>query len=312
MPAERPLKIGLHLPEVERIAPWTDLAAMCRMAEEIGMDSIWVPDHLLYRSDEETPPGGGRWPVGPEGVEPTGPWECWSIISAVAAVTSRVEIGPLVLCTSFRNPALIAKMASTVDEISGGRLILGLGAGWNEAEYRAYGYPYDHRVSRFEEAFTIIRTLLREGYVDFAGEYYQARECELRPRGPRPEGPPLMIGSRGERMLRATLPYVDAWNSWGLWYGNRPGGLAALRNQVNAICREVGRDPAEIEHTTTVFVQMPGGIEDDGPPLSGTPEELAAAMRAFADQGVSNIQVLLDPNTVESVEAFAPVIERLK
>jgi alkanesulfonate monooxygenase SsuD/methylene tetrahydromethanopterin reductase-like flavin-dependent oxidoreductase (luciferase family) len=153
---------------------------------------------------------------------------------------------------------------------------------------------------------------LREGYVDFAGEYYQARECELRPRGPRPEGPPLMIGSRGERMLRATLPYVDAWNSWGLWYGNRPGGLAALRNQVNAICREVGRDPAEIEHTTTVFVQMPGGIEDDGPPLSGTPEELAAAMRAFADQGVSNIQVLLDPNTVESVEAFAPVIERLK
>jgi alkanesulfonate monooxygenase SsuD/methylene tetrahydromethanopterin reductase-like flavin-dependent oxidoreductase (luciferase family) len=297
MPAQRPLKIGLHLPETERIAPWTDLAAMCRMAEDIGMDSIWVPDHLLYRS---------------EGEETNGPWECWSIISAVAAVTTRVEIGPLVLCTSFRNPALIAKMAATVDEISGGRLILGLGAGWNELEYRAYGFPYDHRASRFAEAFTIIRKLLREGYVDFDGEFYQARECELRPRGPRPAGPPLMIGSRGDRMLRETLPYVDAWNSWGLWYGNRPEGLAALQEQIDSVCREIGRDPAEIEHTTTLFIQLPGGESTYGPPFKGTPEELATYIRSFADQGVSHVQVLLDPNTVESVEAFAPVIELLR
>src|SRR5215216_5997449 len=149
MPAQRPLKVGLHLPETERIAPWSDLAAMCRMAEDIGMDSIWVPDHLLYRSE------------GPEGDKTTGPWECWSIISAVAAITTRVEVGPLVLCTSFRNPALIAKMAATVDEISGGRLILGLGAGWNEPEYRAFGYPFDHRVDRFAEALQIIAGLLR-------------------------------------------------------------------------------------------------------------------------------------------------------
>jgi alkanesulfonate monooxygenase SsuD/methylene tetrahydromethanopterin reductase-like flavin-dependent oxidoreductase (luciferase family) len=297
MPGQRPLKIGLHLPETERIAPWSDLAAMCRMAEDIGMDSIWVPDHLLYRSEEE---------------ETTGPWECWSIISAVAAITTKVEIGPLVLCTSFRNPALIAKMAATVDEISGGRLILGLGAGWNEPEYLAYGFPYDHRVERFREAFTIIRTLLREGYVDFDGSYYQARQCELRPCGPRPSGPPLMIGSRGPRMLRETLPYVDAWNGWGLWFGNRPEGLVSLQAQVDTACREVGRDPAEVERTVTLFIRMPGGEDEDGPPLTGTPEELAAALRAFADQGASHIQVLLDPNTIESVEAFAPVIELLR
>jgi alkanesulfonate monooxygenase SsuD/methylene tetrahydromethanopterin reductase-like flavin-dependent oxidoreductase (luciferase family) len=297
MPALRPLKIGLHLPETERIAPWSDLAAMCRMAEDIGMDSIWVPDHLLYRS---------------EGEKTTGPWECWSIISAVAAITTRVEIGPLVLCTSFRNPALIAKMAATVDEISGGRLILGLGAGWNETEYRAYGFPYDHRASRFGEAFTIIRTLLRDGYVDFEGEFYQARDCELRPRGPRPNGPPLMIGSRGDRMLRETLPYVDAWNCWGLWFGNQPDGIAPLQAQVDALCHEVGRDPVEVERTATVFIRMPGGENSYGSPFAGTPEELATYLRAFADQGVSHIQVLLDPNTVESVEAFAPVIELMR
>ena len=121
-----------------------------------------------------------------------------------------------------------------------------------------------------------------------------------------------MIGSRGERMLRETLPYVDAWNGWGMWYGNRPEGLVSLQAQVDAACREVGRNPTEVERTTTVFIQMPGGEDEDGPPLSGTPEELAASLRAFADQGVSHIQVLLDPNTVESVEAFAPVIELLR
>src|SRR3712207_2979464 len=169
----RPLKVGLHLPETERIAPWSDLAAMCRLAEDVGFDSIWVPDHLLYFFPGE---------------EPRGPWECWSILSAVAAVTHRVEIGPLVLCTNFRNPALIAKMADTVDEISGGRLILGLGAGWHEPEYRAFGFPFDHRASRFEEGIRIIHGLLRDGRVDFSGRYYQAQECELRPRGPPRQG----------------------------------------------------------------------------------------------------------------------------
>ena len=232
MPKGRRLKVGLHLPETERIAPWQDLAEMCRMAEDVGFDAIWMPDHLLYRSPGE---------------EPTGPWECWTILSAVAAITSRVEIGPLVLCTSFRNPALIAKMAATVDEISDGRLILGLGSGWNEPEYRAYGFPFAHRLERFGEAFTIIRKLLREGHVDFVGTYYQARDCELRPRGPRPAGPPLMIGSRGPKLLRQTMAHADSWNGWGPWFGNRAPGIKPFQAEVDAACREVGRDPAEVE-----------------------------------------------------------------
>ncbi|MEA2593950.1 MAG: hypothetical protein QOF01_419 [Thermomicrobiales bacterium] len=301
----RPLKVGIHLPETERIAPWCDLAAMCRLAEEVGFESIWVPDHLLMRFPGE---------------EPQGPWECWSILSAVAAVTRRVEIGPLVLCTNFRNPALIAKMADTVDEISGGRLILGLGAGWHEPEYRAFGFPYEQRVGRFAEAFTIIRTLLREGAIDFQGRYYTLRDCELRPRGrssggvPSSAGPPLLIGSRGEQILRMTAPYVDYWNAWAVWNGNRPDGLAALHAQVDAACVETGRDPAEIGRTLAVFVQLPGGTEPDNPRapwLRGTPDELAEALRAFARSGISHVQILLDPNTVEGIAAFAPVLQLL-
>jgi alkanesulfonate monooxygenase SsuD/methylene tetrahydromethanopterin reductase-like flavin-dependent oxidoreductase (luciferase family) len=295
----RPLKVGLHLPETERIAPWSDLAAMCRLAEDVGFDSIWVPDHLIYHVP---------------GQEPEGPWECWSILSAVAAVTSRVEIGPLVLCTNFRNPALIAKMADTVDEISGGRLILGLGAGWHEPEYRAFGFPYEQRAGRFFEAFTIIRTLLHDGAIDFQGKHYTLRDCELRPRGPRPAGPPLLIGSRGDQILRKTAPYVDYWNAWAVWNGNRPEGMAPLHAQLDAACAETGRDPAEIARTAAIFVQLPGGTEPDNPKapwLRGTPEALAETLRAFARAGVSHAQMLLDPNTVEGIASFAPVLELL-
>ena len=135
-----------------------------------------------------------------------GPWEVWTILAAIAASTSRIRLGPLVASTAFHAPAMLAKLAATVDEISGGRLILGLGAGWNETEFRAFGFPFDHRVDRFEEAFTIVRTLLRDGAIDFDGRYFQARDCELRPGPTRPGGPPLLIGSRGPRMLRITLP----------------------------------------------------------------------------------------------------------
>ena len=178
----RMLKLGLILPEAEydmagATPRWSDLAAMARLAEEIGFDSLWFVDHLIYRDEMTT-------------LEQQGVWECWSILAALAAVTRRVELGSLVTPTSFRNPALLAKIVDTVDEISGGRVILGLGAGYHAAEYRAFGFPHDHRASRFEEAFTIIRHLLRDGSVDFDGQYYSARECELRPRGPRRNGPP--------------------------------------------------------------------------------------------------------------------------
>jgi len=278
--------------------------AMARLAEDVGFDSLWLGDHLLYRF------GSG---------EARGPWEAWTMLAGLAAATDRITLGPLVASTSFHNPAMLAKMAATVDEISGGRLVLGLGAGWNETEYRAFGFPFDHRISRFEEAFTIVRTLLREGAIDFAGRYYEARDCELLPRPARPGGPPLLVGSNGERMLSITMPHADAWNSWYADTGNRPEGVAPLRERVDAACRAVGRDPAAVERTVAVLVRLPGGTgrvmgESDRPevaPLEGPPEVLEAAFRAYAAAGVGHLQLVLDPITMGSIEALAPVLALL-
>jgi alkanesulfonate monooxygenase SsuD/methylene tetrahydromethanopterin reductase-like flavin-dependent oxidoreductase (luciferase family) len=302
----RPLKVGIQLPEVEREVRWPELLDMIRAIEDGGFDSIWLGEHLLY-----------RWSDRPE---PAGPWEAWTMLAGIAAVTSRVEFGPLVACTGFHNPALLAKQAATIDEISGGRLILGLGAGWNETEFRAFGFPYDHRVDRFEEAFTIIRTLLREGAIDFDGRFYQARDAELRPRGPRPDGPPLLIGSNGPRMLRITMPHAQAWNSWYADIDNDPAGVAPLREVVDAACRDVGRDPAEIERTVAVFVQLPGGrgrvqgnyaAQQRISPLGGPPEAMADVLRAFADEGIGHVQLVVDPITRGSIDALVPVLRVL-
>ncbi len=293
----RPLKVGVQLPEVERVVPWPELRNMVRAIEDLGFDSIWVGDHLLYR------PSWGA---------PRGPWETWSTLAAIAAVTSRVEFGPLVACTAFLNPGVLAKKAATIEEISGGRLILGLGAGWNEVEFDAYGFPFDHRVSRFEEAFTIIRTLLREGRIDFPGRYYQVRDLELLPRGPRPEGPPLMVGSMGERMLHITMPHVASWNAWYVETGNRPAGVARLRELVDGVCADVGRDPGEVERTVAVGVQLSGGrgreMSRPAEPLRGTAEEIADELRAYAGEGIGHVQLVLDPITVASIEEVARVL----
>ncbi len=305
LPRRRPLKVGVQLPEVERETRWPEYLALARRAESFGYDSIWVGDHLLYRR--------------PGDPEPRGPWECWSMLAALAAATDRVELGPLVASTSFHAPAMLAKKAATVDEISGGRLILGLGAGWNETEYRAFGFPFDHRVSRFEEAFTIIRTLLRDGAIDFQGTYYTARDCELRPRGGRPGGPPLLLGSSGERMLAIGAPHVDAWNAWYAETGNRPAGVAPLRERVDAAARVAGRDPAAIERTVAVLVRLIGGqgrVQGDTaqagiPALTGEPEAIAAELRAYAAEGIGHVQLVLDPITLGSLEEFAPVLALL-
>jgi len=298
----RPRKIGYLVPETEgqmngETAGWNDIRALSETAEAVGFDSVWVTDHFIHREE----------------AEPRGPWECWSLISAIAAVTDRVEIGTLVLCTGFRNPALLAKMADTVEEISGGRLILGLGAGWNEPEYRAFGYPFDHRVDRFEEALAIITGLLRNGQIDYEGTYYQARDCELRPRGPRRNGPPIMIGTTGKRMLALTAKHADQWNVWFQPVENRLDMLVELMKEVDAACEAAGREPSTLERTVAVKVEVgphaPSTMSTE--PLRGTPEELASQLRAYADAGLSHLQIWPEPNTVAGVEAFGRVLEAL-
>ncbi len=292
------MKVGVILPFSQRemggeTPRWNDLVAMARTAEAIGLDSIWISDHLLFRF---------------EGQEPRGPWECWSLVSALAVATERVEIGTYVNCTSFRNPTVFAKMIDTVEEISGGRLIIGLGAGWHEPEYQAFGFPFDHRVSRFEEAIEIITRLLREGHVDFQGRYYQARDCELRPRGPRPAGPPIMVGSTRPRMLRLAARYADAWNG----FAKRIDVLPSLNTSVDEACRDVGRDPATLARTAETHVRFPHlAPEGDEADLMGEPEELAEVLAPYAGHRLAHLQLRIRPDTVASIEAFAPALEAL-
>jgi len=290
-----------------RVNRWNELKAMARHAEAVGFDSLWVPDHLAFDLGD---------PSGPRGV-----WECWSILSALAAVTSRVELGTIVACASFRNPALLAKMADTVDEISGGRLILGLGAGYHEPEYRAFGYPFDHLVGRFEESLRIIHTLLRTGTIDFKGQYYEARDCELRPRGPTRGGPPIMIGAKPDRprALRLTAQYADYWNIFAI---NQVEALRPALAAVDAACAKTRRDPSTLRRTATILVDLPGSESDptkggfssyfaSRTPATGTPEQLAELFRDYARAGIDHIQICTQPMTMAEIDALAPVLEIL-
>ncbi len=280
---------------------------MARQAEAVGFDSLWVVDHLLMRF-------GGEYEKIGRDTGSVGVWEGWSLLAALAASTARVELGTLVVCTGFRNPALLAKMAATVDEISDGRLILGLGAGWHELEYRAFGYPFDHRVGRFAEALTIIVTLLREGEIDFTGTYYDAHDCVLSPRGPRPAGPPLLIGSTRPRMLELVARFADLWNAWLVWEHSDPSAVPPLQERVDDACVQCGRLPSTLGRTLAVRVDFSGHEpRSDGTsrPLTGTTEELAESCRQFAREGIAHLQLLLTPTTPACVARIAPVLELL-
>ena len=304
------MKVGLDLPLSDRTGlGWKQLRDIAMAAEDSGFDSIWVDDHLLYHYEGNPEPNGNR--------------ESWAMLTAIAAHTKTVELGHLVLGMGFRNPALLAKIADTVDEISEGRLILGIGAGYHKREYTAFGYPYDNRFKRFEEALQIVHGLLRNGEIDFAGEFYEARDCILRPRGGRPEGPPIMIGTTGPKMLRLTAKYADMWNSYWTRTNNSPSGVAPLRAMVDEACAEVGRDPATLQRSVSVLTAE----SNDNPwwealptshdyepfePLSGGPEEIAEGLRAYRREGIDHMQISVDNIQTGAIERLGPALELLK
>ena len=306
----KPLQLGLLLRTGEqskpagRVVGWSELREMSVMAEAVGFDTIWVADHLIFRNAGNVvmEPGTSR-----------GPLEAWTLLSAIAAVTSKVTLGPFVACNSFREPALFAKMADTLDEVSDGRLLLGIGAGWHEPEYSAFGFPYDHLASRFEEALQIIVPLLKGETVTFQGKYYSVTDAELRPRGPRPGGPPIWIGAKQPRMLRLLAKYADAYNT--VWHPTPVPAIEAFA-RVDAACAEVGRDPSEILRTSGTHVLVPdaGDAPDAAPTaLTGSVDQLAEQIWAFhTEAGVSHMTFILDPWTVRGIEQFGKVIERIQ
>jgi alkanesulfonate monooxygenase SsuD/methylene tetrahydromethanopterin reductase-like flavin-dependent oxidoreductase (luciferase family) len=297
--AER-LRVGVQLPEVERHVPWREYLAMARAAEDVGFDSVWVGDHLLYRGD---------------GREERGPWDAWTLLAALAAGTERVRLGPLVACTAFAPPGLLARKAAAVQEVSGGRLVLGLGAGWNETEFRAFGIPFDRRASRFEECFEIIRRLLTGERVTFEGQFERVHDAVLLP--PPVPPPRLMIGSTGERVLRIALAHADAWNIWYDWYGNTPDGFARENERVSRLVRDSGREPSAVLRSATVFVTFQDGERDrphtdDAPPLRGSPASIARGLEELAEAGVDEAILVVSPITEPTIRALGDTLAALR
>ena len=290
---EAPLRIGIQLPEVERDVRWPEVRAIALAAEECGFDSVWLGDHLLYRAADERPERA--------------PWDVWTQLAALAAVTSRVRLGPLVAATAFHAPGMLARAAASVDEVSGGRFVLGLGAGWNEAEFAAFGFPFDRRVARFAESFEVIRRLLAGDRVTFPGTFISVEDAVLHPRPARRV--PLMIGANGERLLSIALPHVDAWNTWYSPYGNTIDGFAEANAKVSAICEQVGRDPREVERSACVFVAIDGGAGErphDVPPVE--PAALTTHLGELAAAGADEAILVVDPITEGSVRTLADAL----
>lgn len=285
-----------------RTPRWKELATAAQEAEDAGFDSVWVPDHLMFRRESE---------VG-------GSWESGSLLAALGAATTSVTLGSAVIATAFRNPAMLAKIASTIDEITDGRFVLGIGGGWNEAEFSAFGYPRDNRYSRFVEALEIITSLLRTGYVDFQGRFYEAPDCHLEPRRPG-AGPPIMVGSLSPKMMELAARHADVWNAWlprggiGSPADSSPEALEPFLRRLDEICRRVGRDPATLSRTAAVAVatdpERTGLVAQWGRVISGSPAEIAEQIGAFTRLGIDELMVAIDPPGPAGIERMRAVLD---
>jgi alkanesulfonate monooxygenase SsuD/methylene tetrahydromethanopterin reductase-like flavin-dependent oxidoreductase (luciferase family) len=299
----RPFEIGLVLPMGDSFvdgstARWTGIRDLALRAEELGFDGVWTADELLWRQPDGTPQG---W------------WESVAITGAVAAATSRIKVGTWILSALHRNPGITAKAVETIDEISGGRFVFGLGSGHAGRQAHAFGLPEDHVYGRFEEALQVILPLLREGRASFEGTFHAARDLEHRPAGPRPGRIPIMIGAKGPKMLRLAAMHADIWS----WYVEERSDLVEFGPRLAALeaaCAEVGRDPATIGKSAGIAVEptsITGAEQVLGTPVKGSSEGIADAFRAFGAAGFTNLELVLWPPTVAALDALAPVIELL-
>ena len=278
------MRIGVTVPmtrqrDTDELPTWAEIRHFAEYAESLGFQSLWVFDHLYNGHGDETP---------------TEIHEAWSILTALAAVTSRVELGQLVTCASFRNPGLLAKMATTVDEISSARLTLGLGAGWYDREYHDFGYPIDHRASRFAESLDIILPLLRGETVTLDGRFHQARDAVLVPTPSRRI--PVLIAGQGPRMRRMVAEHADAWNT--CWYAAPDERLTTRLAEMRSSLDEVSREHASLRWTVGV---------------TATHEEdlaYAEALEGFADLGIDDLIVSTGSASLATLDRLAKLGSR--
>ncbi|MEV4266371.1 LLM class flavin-dependent oxidoreductase [Kribbella sp. NPDC049584] len=286
------MKIGVMLPLGAGDGPgggmpgWKDVRAVAEAAEQGGLDSVWIADHFLYRD--------------PEG-QIYGMHESWTLLTAVAAVTSRVELGNMVLCASFRDPGLTAKMAATLDEVSAGRLILGLGAGWHDPEYEAFGLPTDHRVGRFEEWLEIVARMIRGETVTYEGTYYKVKEANLDPAPP--HRIPLLIAGHRPRMMRVIAQWADMYNT--AWYGTPNEKLEERLETLRQATEAAGKPANSVTATVGIIVRDPDQQIAEPSPNAIPVKALPEAITAYEKLGVEHLIISPEPMTPQTVEQIA-------
>lgn len=287
-------RVGIQLPEVERVVHWREYANMARAAEESGFGSLWMGDHLLYRGD-------GR----PE----RGPWEAWTLLAALANETSEIDLGPLVACVGFHPAGVLAKMAATVNEIADGRLVFGVGAGWNQVEYDAFGLPFDRRAARFEESFAVIRRMTRGERVTLDGEFVRVDDVVQIPASRHPVR--LMVGSLGERVLRAALPHVDWWNTWFDWIDNSAEGFAVQNARIDAMLADVGRPHEAVKRSACLLVKVDPASNERPTPTeytAATLDDVADRIGALVEAGADEVILVADPIDERSIHLLGEVL----
>ena len=263
--------------------PWNEVVELAHHCEASGWDGIYFADHFMPNSADDEPHDG-----------PT--LECWSVVAALAAVTERLRLGTLVCGNTYRHPAVLANIAAAVDNISGGRLVLGLGAGWQVNEHRAYGielWDTKTRLDRFEEACAVVTGLLGGSRATFAGEHYELRDAPNHP-GPVNGHIPLLVGGGGEqRTLRVAARYADEWNIW-----SSPELFAQKSAVLAQRCAEIERDPATITHSTQALLFLStdeSWLADKRSAdlgrvsIIGTPAEVTDIVGAYRDAGVDEL-----------------------
>lgn len=294
------MRVGLCIPVGERgpeLIPfrYREMRELAQAAESGGLDSIWMADHLFIQGGE----------TGERGL-----WESMSMLAALADATTRVELGPLVLCTPFRNPGMIAWAANALDEISDGRFVLGMGAGWHQPEFDAFGFNFDHKVSEFADALEITVRLLRDGQVSYEGKYHKGK-ARLHPRGPRPKGPPILLAGSGPRMLGLIVRFADRWNS--VWYGLPTEEFRDERRRLGQACAQIGRDPKTIEVSAGIQIYDPATVDANGPEkIVGRAPQILDALRIWQAEGVTEVMCRMEPASVPLAAEISKAAQELR
>jgi alkanesulfonate monooxygenase SsuD/methylene tetrahydromethanopterin reductase-like flavin-dependent oxidoreductase (luciferase family) len=288
------LPIGERGPE-RRAHPYKELREMAVAAEQGGADSIWVADHLFYDNEGEV----------------RGMWEAMSVLAALADATNRVELGPLVMCVPFRNPGLIAWISNTIDEISGGRFVVGLGSGWHQPEFDGFGFNFARRVSVFEESLQVILPLLREGRSDYDGDLAKG-VAELRPAGPRAAkgGPPILIAGFKPRMMALVAQHADRWNN--VWYGLPTEEFRSARRDLENACDAISRDPKSIEVSAGLMVSDESGEPTDDEHVYGNVQGITDVLGKWRDEGVTEVMCAMQPPSVELVGKITEAAQQIR